>query len=158
MSEEQKEIKRWHWIAVGLIITVAIFYKLYTVYYWPKAIIRIGGEEFQVLVADNEKHRFRGWSGEKDMGKYGGMLLLFFEDSNHLIVMRDMNFPLDIVWLNDGVVVDIAKNVHPEPGVEEDDLTLYFTSYDSDAVLELPAGFKERTGLERGDRIEIIKK
>lgn len=152
---ETKEIKTWQWIAVGLIIMAALGYKAYTVFYWPRAEIKIAGQEFRVIVADTDKHRFKGLSDKNSLGKYGGMLFVFRETSQHTMVMRDMRFPLDIIWIEKGRVVDIAPNLKPEYGLEEDELTPYFARASSDMVLELPAGFAEKYGLKIGDRVEI---
>ena len=71
------------------------------------------------------------------------------------MVMRDMHFPLDIIWLDGNKIIDIAPNLPPEPGLAEEQLTIYRSRAASTLVLELPAGFMERTSLKIGDVIEI---
>lgn len=153
---EPKPFKTWHLVLLILVIVIAFGYKIYGSL-WTKATVKIGGQEIHVLVADTYNHRLKGWSDRKDMGKYGGMLFVFPDRGQHAMVMRDMHFPLDIIWLDGNKVVDIAPNLPPEPGLPEAQLTVYMARSASTLVLELPAGFKEKTGLKIGDIIEISK-
>lgn len=154
--KEQKPFKTWHLVLVILVIVISVGYKIHSSL-WTKADIKIGGREIRVLVADTYNHRLKGWSDSKDMGKYGGMLFVFPDYGQHAMVMRRMYFPLDIVWLDGNKVIDIAPNLPPEPGVAEDQLTVYRARIASTLVLELPAGFKDQTGLKIGDKVEIHK-
>ncbi len=151
---EKKPFKKWHLILLVIIIVFAMGKKIYDSF-WPKATIRIGGQEVWVLVADTYNHRLKGWSDKKDMGKYGGMLFVFPESGQHAMVMRDMRFSLDIVWLDGTKIIDIAPNLLPEPNVPEEKLTIYGARAASTMVLELPAGFMQKTGIKIGDRVEI---
>lgn len=154
--KNSKPFKTWHLVFILLVIVISVGYKIYGSL-WTKATIKIGGREARVLVADTYNHRLKGWSDRKDMGQYGGMLFVFPDRGQHAMVMRDMRFPLDIVWLDGNKVIDIAPNLPPEPGILEEELTVYRARAASTLVLELPAGFKEQTGLKIGDEVEIIK-
>ena len=151
---EFKPFKTWHLIFIILVILISVGYIIYGSF-WTKATIKIGGQEIRALLADTYNHRLEGWSDRKDMGKFGGMLFVFPDRGQHAMVMRDMRFPLDIVWLDGNKVVDIAPNLPPQPGVPEDQLIVYMARTASTLVLELPAGFKDRTGLKIGDIVEI---
>jgi len=153
---DQKPFKTWHLVFIILVALISVGYKIHSSL-WTKATVKINGQEARVLVADTYNHRLKGWSGRKDMEKYDGMLFVFPDRSQHAMVMRDMRFPLDIVWVDGDKVVDIAPNLPPEPGVAEENLTIYRARAASTLVLELPAGFKDQTGLKIGDKIEIIK-
>jgi len=155
-SKQSKEPKKWHYIFFAVVIFLFIGMRVYS-YYWPKMTIHINGRILKVLVADTEQNRFKGWSNKKDMGKYDGMLFVFPEKTQHTMVMRDMNFPLDIIWLDGFTIIDMAPNLQPEPGRAEDALTPYFARLPSTLVLEVPAGFIMQNKLKIGDRIEIIK-
>ena len=155
-SKETKQPKKWHYIFFAIVVLLFVGLKAYA-YYWPKATVNINGRILTVLLADTEQHRIKGWSGKKDMGKYDGMLFVFPEKAQHTMVMRDMNFPLDIIWLDGFTIVDMAPNLQPEKGRAEEDLTPYFARLSSTLVLELPAGFIKQNSLKIGDRIEIIK-
>ena len=153
---EPKPLKTWHLIVLILVVVISVGHKIYSSL-WSKATVKIAGQELRVLVANNYSHRLKGWSDKKDMGKYGGMLFVFPDHGQHAMVMRDMRFPLDIVWLDNNKVVDIAPNLPPELGVAEDQLTIYRSRTPSTMVLELPAGFRDKYGLKIGDIAEIHK-
>jgi len=153
---ETTQPKKWHLVFFAIVILLAIGLKLYG-HYWPKAEVMIKGHILKVLVADTAEHRFRGWSNKKDMGKYDGMLFVFDTKGQHTIVMREMNFPLDIIWLDGFKIVDMAPSVPPQKGVTETDLVPYFARLPSTLVLELPAGFIVANELKIGDSIEILK-
>lgn len=141
-------------IIVGLIILAVLGVKLYT-FYWPHSEILLGGARLKVLVANNYKHWQKGLGGRNDLKGYDGMLFLFQQTSRHVMVMRDMKFPIDIIWLNHGLVVDIAPNVAIEPNKTEAELTLYTARQDSNMALEAPAGLAQKIGLKIGDKLEV---
>jgi uncharacterized membrane protein (UPF0127 family) len=157
MSNQTKTFKKWHLVAFAIIIVLALGNKIYG-YVWPKTNIYINQEKIRVLVADTPAHRFKGWSGRADMGKYGGMLFIFPQSDRHAMVMRDMRFSLDIIWLNQGKIIDIAPSLVSQAGMAEDQLTVYRPRSVADMVLEVPAGFAERAGLKIGDTVEIVDK
>ncbi len=158
MSEKIKsEIHKWQLILLGLIIVFAIVLKLYNVFYWPTATIKVNNQVFKVLVANSEKHWQKGLGGRKDLGKYDGMLFVFPNQAQHIFVMRDMKFPLDIIWFNKGTVVDKAQNLPIEPGVTEEELVQYPARDISDRVLEISAGSALKYNLNIGDNLEVLK-
>lgn len=154
--KEQKPFKTWHLVFLLIVAGLSIGYKIYGSL-WTKATVKIAGREVRVLVADTYNHRLKGWSDRKDMGKYGGMLFVFPDRGQHAMVMRDMHFPLDIVWIDGNKIIDIAPNLPPEPGLPEDKLTVYRARAVSTLVLELPTGFKDETGLKIGDEVAVVK-
>ncbi len=145
---------RWKIYTVFVIIAAALGLKLYNSW-WPKADVVVGGTTLRVLVADTVQHRYHGWSERKNMGKYDGMIFVFPDVGQHTMVMRNMEFPLDIVWLNNDIIVEIAPEVQPEPGKTEGLLTPYFSRGDSDAVLELKSGFVKEHNVKIGDKVTV---
>jgi len=124
---------------------------------WPTAVIELGGETLEVLVAKSPRHQYRGLGRRDTLSPYDGMLFVFTITHRVGIVMRDMRFPLDIIWLNKGEVVDIAPNVPLEPGRDASELTVYRPRLSANTVLELPAGWVEEHGLKIGDRLRVLK-
>lgn len=142
-------------IILGLIILFSFSLKLYYDYYWPKAQVKIVGQTLNVLVADNIKHWTKGLGGRKDLGQYDGMLFLFSTTEQHVFVMRDMQFPIDIVWIKNNEIVDMAPNVPLDPAKTEAELIPYAARDVSNRVLELPAGKVFNLGLKIGDKVEV---
>lgn len=151
------EIKRWQLYIIGIILVLTVFLKLYYTFYWPKLNIKINDKTLNVLIANNSKNWEKGLGGRKNLGKYDGMLFVFPEIKQHVFVMRGMEFPIDIIWFKNGSIVDIAPNIPIEPGVAEQDFTLYPARDGSDRVLELPAGSAEKFNYKIGDKLEILR-
>lgn len=156
-TDKNTDIKKWKLYVLGLIIVFTIGLKLYYTFYWPKTSIKINEQVLNVLVANNIKHWQKGLGGRGDLGKYDGMLFVFPEAKQHVFVMRDMEFPIDIIWFNKGAIVDIAPNLPLEPGRTEEELTLYPARDISDRVLEIPAGFAQKFNYKIGDKLEILR-
>jgi uncharacterized membrane protein (UPF0127 family) len=78
------------------------------------------------------------------------MLFVFDGESDRAFVMRDMAFPLDMVFVAaDGTITTI----HHAPVESDGDLTQYTGR--AKYVLEVPMGYTNETGVEVGDRIRI---
>lgn len=156
-NTKQKSIKKMHIIlliavAAGLLISKTLQY------YWTDASISLKNQELHVLVAKNRYQMIRGLGKRDTLGKYDGMLFIFSGEGRRPgIVMRDMRFPIDIVWLSGENVVDIAKSVMPEPGKAEQDLTVYYPRATANLVVELPAGWADTYGLMIGDKMSLIE-
>ncbi|PIT88179.1 MAG: hypothetical protein COU29_04170 [Candidatus Magasanikbacteria bacterium CG10_big_fil_rev_8_21_14_0_10_36_32] len=147
------------WFILFFILLIAVWggLKIYDYVYWPEIKIKIGSSpELQVLVAERPSHTYRGLGGRESLGDYQGMLFLFSKKSQHIMVMRDMEFPLDIIWLDGDIIVDMAKNLPVEKGKIEAELINYGARMPSTAVLELPAGFIDQYGLIIGDKAQIV--
>lgn len=118
--------------------------------------VSIRGEKIFVEIADTEQKRERGLSGRDSIGENEGMLFLFSEKGKYGFWMKEMNFPIDIIWMSGDVVVNIEKNVNPQIGASEDELTVYSPPEDADKVLEVRAGKTDRLGIKTGDVIVMV--
>lgn len=158
MREIKKvKLKTWHVLLLFVIIILAVFLKSWEFFNLKNARFEFSNESYKVLLANTPEKAYKGLSFREDLGDYSGMLFIFNSPAYYVMVMRNMNFPIDIVWLNNGVVVDIAPRAQPEPGVEERLLKEYRPRLPANVVLELKAGFTEEKGVKIGDKIEIFK-
>jgi len=109
------------------------------------------GKDFLVEVADDEVERIQGLSNTSYLGDKDGLLFVFEEPGLHGIWMKDMRFPIDIIWFGaDMKVVSIEEDVAPETFPEiflPDEPALY--------VLEGNAGFVQLHGIEIGDELRL---
>jgi len=155
-EDTEKKVSKFNIIIiVGLLVCAFILYFCQK-YYWPKVEIVIGGQNIKVLVAKTPLRLYEGCGNKDDLGKMGGMLFVFNEKSQHPMVMRNMRFALDMVWLDGLEVVDLAKNLEPEPGKNSQELTPYIGRTKNNMVLELPAGFLDKYTVKIGDKIQIL--
>ena len=108
---------------------------------------RLGAVE--VRVADTFRERYRGLSGTASLGPDEGMLFVHDEVGDYSYVMRDMAFPIDIVFVDaDGTITAIH---HAE--VEEPPLTPYRGR--GRWVLEVPYHWTTDHGVTVGDRVRV---
>lgn len=114
-------------------------------------IVAVGGQALTVDLATTPAEREQGLSGRKSLAENEGMLFVFPQDGAYKFWMKEMNFPLDIIWLSvDGTVVYI------EPGLAP---STYPNSYGPTGparyVLEVNAGFAAAHGLKVGDHVAL---
>jgi uncharacterized membrane protein (UPF0127 family) len=79
--------------------------------------------------------------------------------------MKDMNFPLDMIWIGSAagsgaqrqgeVVLGFAQNAAPQPGVPLWSLTIYNSPDGTNNVLEVNAGTVAKDGIKVGDTVQI---
>jgi len=137
-------------------IITAGFVRLWQIYHWDSIFIELKDQRLEVLVAKTYAQQYRGLGKRDDLGIYQGMLFVHSSLDKYGIVMRDMRFPIDVVWLKDGEVLDIASNLQTEPGVPENQLRIYRPRKPANAILELSAGWVEKNGVKIGDRVKVI--
>lgn len=118
----------------------------------PNVII-IGDTVVTVEIADTPVSRAQGLSGRDSLPADQGMYFPLEQSARHSFWMKDMRFPLDIIWIREGKIVDISENV-PYPAGDQPPATVQ-PKEPADAVLEVNAGFTERHGLKIGDEIRM---
>ncbi len=159
-SKKPTPFKKWHAVLLGIVLIIGLISWAYS-FYWPHATVQFSTDSYtnayRVLVADTFRHEYEGWSNKDTMGKNDGMLFVFPTRASHIMVMRGMRFPLDIVWIDGDTVVYSAQNVALEPGRNEADLTKYGSPVPSTQVIEFRAGFIAQTGLKVGDKVRITE-
>lgn len=114
---------------------------------------RLGGEAFVLEVADTEGLRTKGLSGHAALREGEGMLFVFSKDDRYGFWMKDMGYPIDIVWLDsDYHIVDVKKNATPASYPE-----IFTPTSPTRYAIEIPAGFFEEHHLKAGDTLEILR-
>jgi uncharacterized membrane protein (UPF0127 family) len=112
----------------------------------------VGGRQLKLEVVKLPWQLQRGLSGRDDLPPDSGMLFIMPHRGIHSFWMKDMKFALDIVWLDDGLVVDLATLPAPTS-------TAYIPRHDpvikADRVLELKAGMAQKFGLKPGVRLVL---
>lgn len=110
------------------------------------------GKAISIEVADDAVSRALGLSGRDSIGDDFGMLFTFSSPNIPRFWMKGMNFPLDIIWIREGVVIGIQSDVPVEEGIPT---TFYYPEEDIDMVLEVRAGFSKEFGVSVGDVLDI---
>lgn len=107
-------------------------------------------------VADNPLKRAKGLSGvDLASFKEDGLLFIFDTAAVQEFWMKGMEFNLDFVWLKDGHIVKIDKNI-PAPVAGQLVATVSSSPLAVNQVLELPAGKADNYGYFIGQDLHII--
>ena len=135
---------------VFIVLVFAIFYAFKSDYssFGNMVIpLTIKNNYFKVEIVSNEQKMQLGLGKRSDICNNCGMLFKFKEAGKHSFWMKDMLFPIDIIWIFNNKIVYIEKNVQPDfPGTLNPDEI-------SDAVLELKAGNVDNFGILIRDTI-----
>lgn len=135
----------WPWIFC-LLATTAVAAGRGQVLFGDRVVVRIE-------VARTELEKTRGLSGREGLAPGEGMLFVYEEPARPAIWMWGMRFPLDILWIRDGRVVDLVTDVMPPPPGETP--RIFSPREAAQYVLEVPAGFVERYGIVLNDPVQI---
>ena len=109
------------------------------------------GKPMTLEVADTEAERQAGLSNRIILDADHGMIFLFPEAKIYPFWMKEMRFPLDIIYLRDGVVDQIFANVPPP--VKNQPPQTVIPSTASNEVLEVFGGESGYLGWKVGDRL-----
>lgn len=108
----------------------------------------------RVRLADTQTKRFVGLSDTASLGEDEGMLFIHDSEGEYAYVMRDMDFPLDIVFADaDGLVTTIHHAPLPPEETGERDLARYRGR--GKYVLEVPYDYTTDHCISAGDRLDI---
>jgi len=121
------------------------------------AVVNIDGRILKAEIAESPRELYRGLSGRRYLCPDCAMLFNFKESAEQLFVMRDMKFPLDIIFINNGRIISLAQNLSPD----KNKLDRYYSSQGNcNQVLEVNAGFAAENNIRTGDLVgfEIVNK
>lgn len=116
-----------------------------------KAVIK--DHTFSLLVAKTEKEKEIGLSGKKSLAKDSGMIFPYETKTTPTFWMRNMEFPIDIVFIRDGKIVTLYKDV--KPATSNQNLQLYQPTQPIDNVIEINAGLSDQYGIKEGDTVSV---
>lgn len=118
--------------------------------------IKVGETEIWVEMAETPQEKARGLSGKEKLEKDEGLLFAFENKTQPSFWMKDMNFAIDIIWIADGKIVGIEKNVPaPGEGTLDSELKFYKPEVGIDYVLEVNGGYSEKNSINLGNKVEI---
>jgi uncharacterized membrane protein (UPF0127 family) len=118
-------------------------------------LVNIGDATFTVDLATTGPQRSQGLSGRDPLAPGAGMLFVFPGENRFVFWMKEMRFPLDIVWINaECRIVDITLNAPaPPPDQALADLPRFSPSELARYVLEIHAGEAAAQGINAGDMV-----
>lgn len=123
--------------------------------YYPEVTpLIIGSTTVQASVADSLPERIKGLSDTPYLPEGLVKLFAFGTEGEHSIWMKDMNYPLDIIWVSrEGEIVYIKENISPDTFPES-----FSSPKPAWYVIEANAGFVASTSLKVGDQVIVPAK
>jgi uncharacterized membrane protein (UPF0127 family) len=115
--------------------------------------VDVDSKKITVDIADDTCKADLGLSGRISLGEDNGMIFTFDKVGNYGFWMKDMNFPLDIIWIDNnfkivGIEKDLATSTYPKSFGEK-----YYAQY----VLEISAGYADKNDIKVGNKIIFTK-
>jgi uncharacterized membrane protein (UPF0127 family) len=105
----------------------------------------------KAMIADTDASRRQGLSDKPSLPEDAGMLFVFDVPGQYGFWMKDMTFPLDMVWIGaDKTVVSVSKDLSPDtyPEVFNPPVPISY-------VLEINAGSADRLGIIPGAIVDF---
>ncbi len=110
----------------------------------------------KATVVSTADQRSKGLSKIESLPVDEGMLFVFGQKGRYQFWMKDMKFPIDIIWIDENKkIVNITANALPQPGKPDKDLTIYDSSFDAKYILEINAGLSKANNLQVGDVVDF---
>lgn len=115
--------------------------------------LSIANKNILVEVVDTDNARKLGLSYRPSLENNRGMLFDFTNttDKRPSFWMKDMRFSIDIIWINNGTVVGIEKNVSVP--TETIQLPTYTPPTNISHVLEVPSGWSDKNNIRIGNAV-----
>lgn len=105
-----------------------------------------------MLLAESEGARGQGLGDKKSLPQDQGMLFIFEKTDIYPFWMRDMKFPIDIIWIDSNYeVVDLVKNANPSSYPNS-----FIPEKQALYVLETNAGWADKNNIQVGSKAMFI--
>ncbi len=149
-------------IGAGLIVLAALAFVWSRQEASPMAIINEGdtpttarfertGAVLALEVATSTEARTKGLGGREALLENTALLMVFPEDGAYGIWMKDMLFPIDVLWLDRrGRIIDLVERMAPETYPQA-----FVPGEPARYVLETHVGFVSAQGVALGDLVEF---
>lgn len=154
-----KFLTRWWIVFVGVALISAG-----TAYFWlrsqdpplllyqsEKLQLSIKGTYLTAYVADTDQEKIAGLSNRPSLGSSEGMLFVYDQPLTPSFWMKDMRFPIDIIWIGeDKKIVFVHENVSPDTFPRT-----FAPPSPVKYVLEVQSGFSKARGISSGDLVDF---
>lgn len=152
MDIKEKDVKKFMSIVLIIFLTAIFVIWLSPDDYYRKVCLKLNnGNEIRLLLVNNDIARVKGLGGMKDLPDNVGMLFEFDRPGKYGFWMKDMKFPIDIIWTDANYkVIHIEPNISPESFPK-----IFYPSKPSSFVVETNANFSRLNGIKEGNVLNI---
>lgn len=120
---------------------------------YKKINVTINGIPLVADVAITSEQRSKGLSVKETLAENESMLFVFSKASEHAFWMKNMKFPIDIIWLGaDQYVIHVEHSLAP---CETDSCPTYAPDDEAQYVLETVAGFAMKNNVTENTVVEF---
>lgn len=112
-------LKNFFYLLVGLIFIgfciISFLKQPAPAKYQISSSIEIGERRIEIEIADTDEERKQGLSQRTHLEENQGLLFIFEKPDYYGFWMKEMLFPIDIIWIDENRrVVDIMREIRPE--------------------------------------------
>lgn len=112
----------------------------------------VGDKDIAIDIADNREERALGLGGRESLDKDSGMLFIYPRSGDYDIWMKDMNFSIDIIWIDSRFnIVHIEENISPDTYPDS-----FSSPKKAKYILEVNSGFVKENFIKISDTIIIL--
>lgn len=115
----------------------------------------INKHKVNVKVARTIDEKKKGLSKIKTLKESDGMVFPFDTSAKYPFWMRDVEFPLDIIYIQNDTIVDIIKNAQPQAGKDVSQIPVLTPKADANFVLEVVGGYTDKYKIKIGDKVKF---
>lgn len=137
-------------LAFGSLIALTLAIFIYQNITAPTAIIN--NHNFKLFVARTEEEKQVGLSKYNSLDKDKAMIFIFDKPDYYRFWMKDMKFPIDIIFITSGKISKIVQNATPP---KDNEFTIYSPSEPIDKVLEVNAGVSKDDKFKVGQEVSF---
>lgn len=117
-----------------------------------KPTLEINDVKIDLEIADTFEAQRQGLSDREELANNTGMLFVWEEKQIKNFWMKNMHFPLDIIWIDGNKIVHISENLPPEGEMPQNH---YSSIVPVNNVLEVNAGFCAEHDIKIGDEVKF---
>lgn len=129
---------------------------LLLVYKPPQHMIVGGKQTFSVEIVQTPQSQTIGLSKYVTLPQDKAMYFPFPKPAYYAFWMKRMHFPIDILFIRNGVIIAIFASV-PAPTPGQVTLPTYQPNSPADSVLEINAGLSKKYGFILGDKVQLTE-
>jgi uncharacterized protein len=139
-------------LLVFIILIICILIVVYMPYK-KTTILKYDDFVFETEIRDTIKGRRIGLMNHESLERNQAMLFVFKEADKHGFWMKNMKFPIDILWLDeDYKIVDIKNDIPP---CVTQECIMYYPSKEAKYVLEIYPNLTNELNMSTDQAIEL---
>lgn len=114
----------------------------------------IGKQSFSLSLAKKPKELEKGLSERKSLASNEGMLFVFDKPDYYSFWMKNMKFPIDMIFIKKNRIVTIYQDVQ-SPKSKDETSPIFKPEEPADMVLEINAGLSKKYNIKKGDEVKL---